>query len=288
MGDDAIRTAVVTGANAGIGLETARGLAAAGLRTVLLCRNAERAEAARADIAATAPGAELDVVLADIGSQEQVRRAVAELEARYDALHVLVNNAGVILKPKQQQRTADGHDAYLATNHLGPFLLTNLLLPLLERGAPSRIVTLTSVSQKHARLHLDDLQCERRGYGPFGMVRYAETKLMNVLFTRELAARLRGTGVTATCVHPGNVGTTILPLPPRLATFGARFVSTPAEGAATSLVAALDPAHEGRTGTYFAKGRPADGDLGKLARRDDLARELWDRSARLVGLPPQG
>lgn len=284
MGDDTIRTAVVTGANAGIGLETARGIAAAGLRTVLLCRNAERAEAARADIAASVPGADLDVVLADLGSQVQVRRAAAELEGRYDALHVLVNNAGVILK--ERSRTDEGHDAYLATNHLGPFLLTNLLLPLLERGAPSRIVTLTSSSQKHARLHLDDLECERRGYGPFGMARYAETKLMNVLFTRELARRLRGTGVTATCVHPGNVATTILPMPAKLASFGARFVSTPAEGAATSLVAALDPAHEGRSGTYFTKGQPADRKLGTLARRDDLARELWDRSAELVGLDP--
>ena len=120
MGDDTIRTAVVTGANSGIGLETARGVAAAGLRTVLLCRNAERAEAARADIAASVPGAELDVVLADLGSQAQVRRAAAELGSRYDALHVLVNNAGVILKSKQQARTDEGHDAYLATNHLGP------------------------------------------------------------------------------------------------------------------------------------------------------------------------
>jgi retinol dehydrogenase-12 len=286
MGDETIRTAVVTGANAGIGLETARGIAAAGLRTVLLCRNAERAEAARADIAASVPGAELDVVLADLGSQAQVRRAAAELEGRYDALHVLVNNAGVILKSKQQARTDEGHDAYLATNHLGPFLLTNLLLPLLERGAPSRVVTLTSSSQKHARLHLDDLECERRGYGPMGMGRYAETKLMNVLFTRELARRLDGSGVTATCVHPGNVATTILPLPAKLAGFGARFVSTPAEGAATSLVAALDPSHDGRSGTYFTKGAPADGKLGKLARRDDLARELWERSAELVGLDP--
>lgn len=284
MADDATRTGLVTGANTGIGLETARGLAAAGLRTVLLCRNAERAEAARADIAATVPGAELHVVLADLGEQAQVRRAAAEVADRFDRLHVLVNNAGVILKAKQQARTAEGHDAYLATNHLGPFLLTNLLLPLLERGAPSRIVTLTSSSQKHARLHLDDLECERRGYGPFGMRRYAETKLMNVLFTRELAHRLRGTGVTATCVHPGNVATTILPFPPKLAAFGARFVSTPAEGAATSLVAALDPAHEGRTGTYFAASKPADEKLGTHARRADLARALWERSAELVGL----
>jgi len=277
------RTAVVTGANSGIGLETARGIAAAGFRTVLLCRNPERAEAARADIAATVPGAELDVVLADIGVQADVRRVAADIESRCDRLDLLVNNAGVILRKKANG--TEGIDASLAINHLGPFLLTNLLLPLLQRSAPSRIVTVSSESQKHAPLHLDDLQRERRGYGPLGMPRYAETKLMNVLFTRELARRLEGTGVVANCVHPGRVITNIGGNPPAWVVSAARKVfAMPAEGAATSLAAALDPAFATVSGSYFSKGRPADDDLGPLARRDDLARELWERSAELVGL----
>jgi retinol dehydrogenase-12 len=279
MGDQ--RTGIVTGANSGIGLETARGLAGAGLRTVLLCRNAERAEAARADIASTHPDAELHVVLCDLGLQADVRRAAAEVEDRFDRLDVLVNNAGVTLRKKEV--TSEGVDAMLATNHLGPFLLTNLLLPLLERSAPSRIVNLASDAHKFGRLHIDDLSCDRRGYGPLGMRRYGETKTMNILFTRELARRLDGTGVTANAVHPGGVRTNLgAPPKPVIAVVGL-FLKSPEVGARTSLAVALDPAFAATTGTYFTKSKPADGRLNAQAKDDALAKVLWDRSAELVG-----
>lgn len=272
---------MVTGANSGIGLETARGLAAAGLRTILLCRNPERAEAARADIAASVPGADLHVVRCDLGRQGDVRRAAAEVIDRFDRLDVLVNNAAMTIRAKER---IDGIDAMLAVNHLGPFLLTHLLRPLLEGSAPSRIVDVASDAHRFGRLHLDDLQCERRGYGPFGMRRYGETKTMNILFTRALARRLEGTGVTANSLHPGGVATNLGDPPAFLRPLTRLVLKSPADGARTSLSCALDPAWEGVTGRYFTKARPADERLSAQARDDDLAEALWRRSAELVGL----
>ena len=150
------KTAVVTGANSGIGLETARGLARAGFHVVLLCRNAERAQAAKADIDASVPGASTEIVLGDLGDLASVRAAAAEILQRLDRLDVLVNNAGITLR--KRAITADGHEAMWATNHLGPFLLTNLLLPLLQASAPARIVNVASDAHKWGRIHFDDLR----------------------------------------------------------------------------------------------------------------------------------
>lgn len=276
------RTAIVTGANSGIGLETARGLAAAGFRTVLLCRNAGRAEAARADIASTHPGAQLEIVLCDLGLQADVRRAAAEVIERFDRLDVLVNNAGLTLRSKET--TSEGVDAMLAINHLGPFLLTDLLLPLLTASAPSRIVNLASDAHKFRKLDVDDLQAEARGYGVLGMPRYGETKKMNILFTRELARRIAGTGVVANCVHPGGVRTNLGAPPKVVAAIVGLVLKSPEVGARTSLACALDPAYATVSGHYFTKSKPADGRLDKQAKDDDLARRLWERSAALVDL----
>ncbi|MCU1376212.1 MAG: short-chain dehydrogenase [Actinomycetia bacterium] len=275
-------TAVVTGANSGIGLETARGLARAGHRVVLLCRNQGRAETAKADIDASVPGATTEIVLADLGLQADVRRVAAELTERLDRLDVLVNNAGVTLR--RRARTAEGHDQMLAINHLGPFLLTNLLLPLLEASAPSRIVVVASEAHKFRKLKLDDLEAESRGYGFFGLPRYGETKLMNLLFTRELARRLVGTGVTVNAVHPGAVNTNLGSPPAILSGLAGRFMKTPEQGAFTSLIVATDPALDGVSGGYFLNGGRNDAKLNGQATDDALATDLWDRSAALVGL----
>jgi NAD(P)-dependent dehydrogenase (short-subunit alcohol dehydrogenase family) len=277
-----MQTAVVTGANSGIGLETARGLARAGFHVVLLCRNQGRAEAAKADIDGSVDRASTEIVLADLGLQADVRRAAAEVEERLDRLDVLVDNAG--LSVRRRERTAEGHDQMLAVNHLGPFLLTNLLLPLLERSAPSRIVVVASDAHKFRKLALDDLEAERRGYGFAGLPRYGETKLMNILFTRELARRLEGTGVTVNAVHPGAVSTNLGAPPKVLAGLVSRFMKTAEQGAFTSLVVATDPKLAGVSGGYFVAGERADRKLSGQAADDGLATELWDRSAALVGL----
>ena len=275
------RTAIITGANSGIGLETARGIAKAGYRTILWCRDADRATAAKAEIDGSVPGANTEVVLGDLGRQVAVRRAVREVEERIDHLDLLVNNAAITIRKRTE--TDEGLDTMLAVNHLGPFLLTNLLLPLLEAAPSARVVTVASDAHKFGRLDLDDLQATR-GYGPFGMPRYGETKLMNILFTRELARRLSGTEITANCLHPGAVRTN-LGDPPAIvrAVVGLLFLS-PEKGAATSLAAALDPEFADVSGSYFVKERPADDRLASRATDDEAAAALWDRSAELVGL----
>jgi NAD(P)-dependent dehydrogenase (short-subunit alcohol dehydrogenase family) len=275
-------TAVVTGANSGIGLETARGLARSGHHVVLLCRNPERAAAAKADIDGSVDGASTEIVLADLGLQSDVRRVAAELGERLDHLDVLVNNAGLTVR--RRERTAEGHDQMLAVNHLGPFLLTNLLLPMLQASAPSRIVVVASEAHKFRKLKIEDLEGDTRGYGIGGLPRYGETKLMNILFTRELARRIDGTGVTVNAVHPGTVSTNLGAPPALLAGAIRRFMKTPEQGAFTSLVVATDPALDGVTGGYFVNGKRADAKLNAQARDDVLAKELWGRSAALVGL----
>ena len=278
-----VKTAVVTGANSGIGLETARGLASSGHRVLMLCRSAERAEAARADIDASVPGALTEVVLIDLGDTDSVRAAAAEVTARLDRLDVLVNNAGITLRGARQVNAA-GHDLMWATNHLGPFLLTNLLLPLLHASAPARVVNVASAAHRWGRIDFDDIEATR-GYGWMSFPRYGETKLMNVLFTRSLARRLEGTGVTANCLHPGAVATGIGG-PGKVVSAVTRVVlSSPTRGASTSLTVATDPGLADVSGHYFARSRLADRKLAKRALDDDVAERLWDVSAEAVGLP---
>jgi NAD(P)-dependent dehydrogenase (short-subunit alcohol dehydrogenase family) len=267
-------TAVVTGASGGIGLETARALATT-QHVVLLVRDRGRGEAAQREI-----GGDTSLVLADLGVLADVRRAAAEVQERLERLDVLVNNAGITIR--KRELTPDGFDRMLAVNHLGPFLLTNLLRPLLARSAPARVVNVASDAHKIGRLRLDDLQAER-GYGFLGFPRYGETKLMNILFTRELARRLDGTGVTANAVHPGAVATSLGAPPAFVAAVTKRFMLTPAQGASTSVLVAGDPALDGVSGGYFAGGKRAEQKLSKQAEDDALAAELWAASERLVG-----
>ena len=227
-------------------------------------------------------GIGLEIVLADLSRMDQVRAAAATMEQRLDRLDVLVNNAGVVAR--RREMTPDGLDLALATNHLGPFVLTNQLLPLLRTSAPSRVVNVASEAHKFGKLRLDDLQATR-GYGLLGMRRYGETKLMNILFTRELARRLGGTGVTVNAVHPGAVATNLGEPPKVLAAVLSRFMRTPEQGAATSVMVATDPSLADVTGGYFMNEERADGKLSDQSRDDDLARELWERSEELTGLP---
>ena len=275
------KTALVTGANSGIGLETARELARRGYRVVMLCRNAERAAGAKADIDASVPGATTEIVLADLSEQASVRTAAAEILGRLERLDLLVNNAGLTLR--KYQRSSEGHDLMLATNHLGPFLLTNLLLPLLEASAPARIVNVASDAHRWGRLHFEDIEATR-GYGFMSFPRYGETKLMNILFTRSLAKRLAGTGVTVNALHPGAVATNIGAPPKLIGGITKIILKTPAQGARTSVYLATSPEVEGVTGSYYAKNKNHDKKLAKRAKDDALAEQLWEASAELVSL----
>jgi NAD(P)-dependent dehydrogenase (short-subunit alcohol dehydrogenase family) len=272
------RVAVVTGANRGIGRAIAEGMARADFRTVLVCRRQEDGERAMEEIASRTGNHSLEVMTADFSSLAQVRRLGDEINARFPAIHVLVNNAAVARKRREE--SADGIELTLAVNHVAPFELTRRLLPALQRGAPSRIVTVASAAQRRKSIVLDDLQNLRRRYG--GVRVYGETKLMNVVFTRELARRIAGSGVTATCCHPGVIGTDGLLnyFPALLRPFVGVFTGTPERGADTPVWLATSAAVEGATGGYYIRrhlARP-----NPRANDADLARKFWAASEALA------
>ncbi len=276
------RVAVVTGANRGIGRSAAEGLARLGARVVLVCRRREDGEAAAEGIRAATGNDALEVATADLASQAAIRALAADLVARHPAIHVLVNNAAVA--PKARQVSPDGIELTFAVNHLAYYLLTRLLLPALRAGAPARVVSVSSRAHYDATLDFDDLFYER-DYG--GVRAYARSKLCNVLFTRELAHRLAGTGVTANCLHPGVIGTNLLldwfPWQSVTRPLLLRVLGTPEDGADTIVWLASAPEVAATSGRYFTRRRERR--PGRLALDDALARRLWDESARLTGLP---
>jgi NAD(P)-dependent dehydrogenase (short-subunit alcohol dehydrogenase family) len=276
------KTCLVTGATSGIGKQTALGLAALGAAVVVVGRDAARGAAACEDILRHVPEAQVETMTADLSSLAEVRRLAGEVLARYDRLDVLVNNAGVILM--HRQLTPDGLETTFATNHLAPFLLTNLLRPLLERSAPARVVTVASDAHKQVRaIPWDELP---RGAEARQAQAYSLSKLLNILFTFELARRLDGTGVTANCLHPGFVrtglGRDLTGVPGAIIRLVLRFRPGPATGARTSIYLASPPEVAGVTGGYFVNRKPAE--PSALARDTGAAERLWALSEQLTGL----
>jgi NAD(P)-dependent dehydrogenase (short-subunit alcohol dehydrogenase family) len=271
------RVCVVTGATAGIGKETARGLARMGATVAIVARSRERGEAAMEDIRRSVPGADLHLLMADLSRQADVRRLAAEVLARFPAVHVLVNDAAT--HSWRRRESADGVEMQLAVNHLAPYLLTRLLMDRLVASAPARVVTVSSAAHERGKVRWDDLQA--RGLYR-GFQRYCDTKLMNLLFTRELARRLEGTGVSANAVHPGAVATDLLLNGLPLLRLFRKRLKTPEQGARTPLFVASSPSLEGVTGRYFRDEREAT--AAPQALSDDDARRLWDVSAQMVGL----
>ena len=271
------RTVLVTGASAGIGRATAAALARMGANVLMASRSRERGEAAVRVIAEEVSGARLHLLLADLSTLEGVHALADQTLAASDRLDVLVNNAG--LYTRQRECSTDGFEMQFAVNHLAPYLLTALLRERLEASAPARIVTVSSEAHRRGRIDFDDIHGERR-YSGLGA--YTQSKLANLLFTRELARRLSGTGVTANAAHPGVVATRLL-----FEGFGplrllGPFLKTPEQGARTIVHVASAPALERLTGLYFVDGESAR--PSARARDDDAARRLWDLSARLTGI----
>ncbi|HEY4947269.1 MAG TPA: SDR family NAD(P)-dependent oxidoreductase, partial [Acidimicrobiales bacterium] len=238
------QTVVITGGNSGVGRATAAALAGAGARTVITARSESRGREALADIRRSSGSDQVDLVVFDLADLASVRKGAAVLLDRYDQIHVLVNNAGLVLT--ERTATADGFEATFGINHLGPFLLTRLLLDRLIASAPARVVNVASTAHRSARhgMDFDDLQ-SRRGYK--GMQVYGRSKLANILFTDELARRLVGTGVTANCLHPGTVATGYARDGDATGflAFGVKvirpFILTPEQGARTSVYLASSP-----------------------------------------------
>jgi retinol dehydrogenase 12 len=271
---------VVTGATSGIGKATATALAGLGAQVVLVGRDRGRGVATAAELAAAAASPPR-LEIADLASMAQVRALAGRLGA-LERIDVLVNNAG--LMAGQRRVTAEGFDEVFAVNHLAPFLLTNLLLGQLT-AAPARVITVTSDAHTAARLDLDDPQLERSWDS---WRAYANSKLANILFTRELARRLEGTGVTANCAHPGMVRTRFGPearLPMRVAVTLARpFMRSPRRGASTVVYLATSPEVAGATGGYYVKRQRRE--PSEAARDDTTAQRLWQLSEELTGLAP--
>jgi NAD(P)-dependent dehydrogenase (short-subunit alcohol dehydrogenase family) len=275
---------VVTGANNGIGKETALGLAQIGARVVMVCRNAEKGKAALEEIRRESGSSQVDLLIADMSSQASVRALAEQIQQKYPRLDVLVNNAGG--SAPAATLSADGIEMTLATNHLGPALLTLLLLDLLKASAPSRIINVSSSEAQQARLDINDLQFERRKYGYGGIAAYRQSKLLMNAFTFELARRLAGTGVTVNCLHPGAVATNIwsaMLIGKLILAVGKPFMLNSKQGAAVSLYLATSPEVAQVSGEYFVKSKPANSN--PLSRDPKVMAEVWLWTEKLTGMP---
>jgi len=274
---------MVTGANSGIGKATALELAQMGATVVMVCRDRARGEEARREITTKSRKNAVDLLQADLSSQQSIRQLVENFQHHYTHLHVLINNAGAAF-PGRRRETVDGLEITFAVNYLAPFLLTNLLLDVLKASAPARIVNVSSAAHKSGSIQLDDLQAEKL-YRP--MRTYPQAKLAVVLFTYELARRLQGTGVTANCLHPGFVATNFAqsdggPAVRLLVKLIGSFGTSPQEGAKTSIYLASSPEVEGVTGQYFVKSIPRRS--AAISYDESLQRQLWEQSAKLVNV----
>ncbi|XP_023671126.1 retinol dehydrogenase 13 [Paramormyrops kingsleyae] len=279
------KTVLITGANTGIGKETAVDLAQRGARVLIACRDLSRAKKAAADIRQRSGNGNVVVKLVDLASLDSVRQLAKDIQENEERLDILINNAGIMMCPKW--KTEDGFEMQFGVNHLGHFLLTNCLLDLLKKSAPSRIVNVSSLAHEKGQIHFDDINLDN-DYGP--LKSYRQSKLANVLFSRELAARLKGTGVTVYSLHPGVVRTElarhqltpsalwkrILIVPIYL------LMKTPWQGAQTTIYCAVEESIADVSGLYYSDCAPKE--PAPQAKDDQAARRLWDLSTSMLGL----
>jgi len=272
---------MVTGASSGIGKEAVLQLAQQGHYVVMVCRNTRRGEPALTEIKSRSGSDRIELLTADLASQRQIRTLVDRFKATFDRLDVLVNNAGLFLAKRSE--TEDHIEMTWAVNHLAPFLLTNLLLDTLKTSAPTRVVTISSDVHRGVHLDFDDLEMRHR----YNWIRaYQQSKLANVLFTYELARRLKGTGVTANCMHPGGVATKIWNRNNNLVSLIMRplkaFMMSPEKSAKSVVRLATSPEVEGNTGTYFVKSKMVRS--SEVSYDEAVAGRLWSESAKMVRL----
>jgi len=274
------KVCLVTGSSSGMGLVTARELAGMGATVVMLCRNRTKGEAVQAEIKATSGNAHVDLIVADLSELSQVRHAANEFHQRYTQLHVLINNAGGI--NPERRMTSDGLETTFAADYLGPFLLTHLLLDVLQSSAPARIINVSAPAHKIGKIDFADLQGERQ-YN--ALKAYAQAKLAQIYWTYELAERLKGTGVTVNAVDPGHVISNFNNHTKGLMHIIAGVIYffdgiSSEKGAQTSLYLATDPAVEGISGKYFLDCKPIAS--SKRSYDATVRQRLWSVSEALI------
>jgi len=275
------KTVIVTGASGGIGIHTAKFMASRGARVIMACRNARKAQPIADSIIQETGNANVVVKVVDLADMDSVRDFATNINDTEERLDILINNGGMVAKgPKQT--SPQGFELTMATNHYGPFLLTMLLIEKLKRNAPSRVVILSSTAHLLNILDINDLHYEKRTYG--NVRSYCQSKLCNLLFTRELARRLHGTGVTANCLHPGVVATELFnkggfSMMDIMARTTAR---TPAQGANTTCYLAVSEEVAEESGHYYNNCRKWT--VRRKAADDKLAKQLWDVTCRDVGI----
>ncbi len=277
------KTVVITGGNAGIGKATAIALAKKGAEIVITSRSEDKAKTAIAEIKSASGNEAVSYVLVDLSSQKSVRKAAEELKSKCPQIDVLVNNAGCYVS--ELQLTGDGLEMQFGTNHIGHFLLTNLILDNIKAAGKARIVNLSSIAHKSTReLNLDDINYEKDEYG--GWKAYSRSKYCNILFTKELAKRLEKDGITVNAVHPGGVRTEIAEKNANWFTklgwiVMKPFMITVEKGAATSIHLASSPEAEGVTGHYWVRSKQEWSN--KPSQDPENAKALWKKSEELVG-----
>ncbi|WP_139785632.1 SDR family oxidoreductase [Cytobacillus gottheilii] len=276
------KIAIVTGANSGMGLATTISLAKQNIHVIMVCRNPEKGKQALYEAKKASGSGDIELMLCDLSSLSHIRQFCDEFKSKYPKLDILINNAGVVSLKRQE--TVDGFEAMLGVNHLGHFLLTNLLLDHLKAAPQGRIVVVSSGAHKWGKMDFEDPYF-KKGYNV--VVGYGRSKLANVLFTRGLAQRLEGTNVTVNSLHPGAVATNLGV--DRTTGFGKDFIKllvpffrTAEEGAKTAIFLATSPAVEKTNGHYFYNEKEAP--MAKTAKDDELVEQFWRWSEGEVGL----
>ncbi|KAM7390201.1 hypothetical protein PAMA_008399 [Pampus argenteus] len=275
------KTVVITGANTGIGKDTAIDLAKRGAKIIMACRDVVKAEEAVKEVIQNSGNENVIYMKLDLADSKSIREFAEAINKDEPQLNILINNAGVMVCP--YGKTADGFELQIGVNHLGHFLLTHLLIDLIKKSAPARIITVSSMAHSWGSINLEDINSENR----YDKKRaYSQSKLANILFTRSLAKRLAGTGVTTYSLHPGVVQTDLwrhLNGPQQVVMKMVKpFTKSPVQGAQTSIYCAVEPTLESESGGYYSDCAPAT--CSAAGRDDELAQKLWELSCQMLSI----
>ncbi|XP_073686613.1 retinol dehydrogenase 12, like [Garra rufa] len=275
------KTVIITGANTGIGKETAIDLAKRGARLIMACRDMEKADAALKEVKDASGNQDVVISKLDLSNSTSIREFAEKINKEEKQVNVLINNAGVMVCP--YGKTADGFEMQIGVNHMGHFLLTYLLLDLIKRSTPARIINVSSTAHKWGTINLEDINSEK-SYDK--QKAYSQSKLANILFTRSLAKRLEGTGVTAYSLHPGVVQTELwrhLNKPQQAVMWMAKpFTKSSVQGAQTTIYCAVAPELETESGKYYSDCAPAK--CSQAAMDDEVAQRLWQLSCKMLSI----